>query len=178
MNGGAWLTLDGGFAVDVLLRDLTVVEHWIAEAQLGRFAIDGLPGYVAGIPTYSLMAEASIAQPLRGRLSLPTEFPGALAVSGAAVWRWNRDFSLRYVEMHARRGNAVALIGQASRAVLEEAHARCSAGRRWVLNEKHLVEAADLQVASRALADVAAAAAAGDDALHTAIGVLRRTLGA
>ena len=36
MNGGAWLVC-GGERVDVLLRDLDVVEHWTRRAELGEF---------------------------------------------------------------------------------------------------------------------------------------------
>lgn len=53
MNGGSWLQLDD-LRIDVLVRDLDVVEHWAGEAGAGRFEVDGLPGYVAGITTYSL----------------------------------------------------------------------------------------------------------------------------
>ena len=55
MNGGAWLTVDG-LKVDVMLRDLDVVGHWSAEAAQGRYEVDALLGYVAGAPTYGLMA--------------------------------------------------------------------------------------------------------------------------
>jgi hypothetical protein len=39
MNGGAWLTIDGT-KVDVLLRDLDVVEDWSARARGGEFEVD------------------------------------------------------------------------------------------------------------------------------------------
>ena len=39
VNGGAWLEIDVE-RVDLLYRDLDVVEHWIAEADAGRFEID------------------------------------------------------------------------------------------------------------------------------------------
>ena len=143
MNGGAWLEVEG-LALDVLLRDLDAVEHWTTEAGAGRFAMDGLPGYVAGIPTYSLAAEASVAVLLRGDLQRPKEFPDALVDAGATKWRLNRDFSLYHASMHARRGNAVPVAGQLARAVLEEAHARACASRRWVLNEKHLLDAVEM----------------------------------
>src|SRR6266699_1645524 len=55
MNGGAWLRC-GGEKVDVLLRDLDVVEHWIRRAEKGEFEVDALLGYVAGVPTYVLSA--------------------------------------------------------------------------------------------------------------------------
>jgi len=149
MNGGAWLDVDGA-RVDVLLRDLDVVEHWTREAEAGRFEVDGLLGYVAGIPTYSLAAEAAVAVTVRGAFDGARAFPERLAEFAPAQWRYRRDFSLRYAERHASRGNVPGTVGQAARAVLEEAHARWCAERRWVLNEKHVVagvgldEAADL----------------------------------
>lgn len=119
MNGGSWLTI-GEMSVDVLLRDLDAVEHWTTEAGKGRFDIDGLPGYVAGIPTYSVTAEASVSRTIRGSLAVETRFPEALGELGPERWRFNRDFSLYHAEMHARRGNAAGAVGQAARAVFEE----------------------------------------------------------
>jgi hypothetical protein len=65
MNGGAWLTVDG-LKVDVMLRDLDVVGHWSAEAERGRYEVDALLGYVAGAPTYGLMAEVAVSRALVG----------------------------------------------------------------------------------------------------------------
>src|SRR3954471_5857863 len=42
MNGGGWLTVDG-VRVDVLYRDLDAVEHWIRQAEAGRFEVDTVP---------------------------------------------------------------------------------------------------------------------------------------
>lgn len=118
--------------------------NWTAEAADGRFDIDGLPGYVAGIPSYSLTAEASARRTIRGSIDVDTAFPDALRELGPIRWRFNRDFSLYHAQMHARRGNAVGTLGQVARAVFEEAHARCCAGATWVLNEKHLLTTAGL----------------------------------
>ncbi len=142
MNGGSWLDV-GSIRVDVLLRDLDVVDHWTTEAESGRFEIDGLPGYIAGIPTYSLTAEANLCRPIRGSIET-SSFPEALRALGSQRWRFNRDFSLYHAEQHARRGNVAGTLGQAARAVFEEAHARCCAAGTWVLNEKHVVGAAGL----------------------------------
>jgi hypothetical protein len=144
MNGGAWLEVDGT-RVDVLLRDLDVVEHWTKEAEGGRYEVDGLLGYVAGIPTYSLAAEAAAAVTIRGSFAGRTAFPDALAEAAPARWRYCRDFSLMYAERHAGRGNTAGTVGQAARAVLEEAHARACEARRWVLNEKHVVAGVGLE---------------------------------
>src|SRR5438105_4581123 len=56
MNGGAWLRC-GGEKVDVILRDLDVVEHWTRRAEKGEFERDALLGYLAGVPSYLLSAE-------------------------------------------------------------------------------------------------------------------------
>jgi hypothetical protein len=56
MNGGAWLKC-ADEKVDVILRDLDVVEHWTRRAERGEFEVDALLGYLAGIPTYTLCAE-------------------------------------------------------------------------------------------------------------------------
>jgi hypothetical protein len=150
MNGGAWLDVGGG-RVDVLLRDLAVVEHWTREAQLGRYEVDGLLGYVAGLPTYSLTAEATFARPLCGTLAIATPFPTALASTAPPRWRFCRDFSLHHAEMHAAQANVAGAVGQAARAVLEEAHARACEQQRWVLNEKRLVRGCGLDAASALL---------------------------
>lgn len=141
MNGGSWLTVDD-VRVDVLLRDLNALDHWTAEAAQGRFDIDGLPGYVAGIPTYSLTAEASLRRTIRGSIEVDGDFPDALREAGPQRWRFNRDFSLYHAEVHAHRENAAGAIGHVARAVFEEAHARCCAASTWVLNEKHVVSVA------------------------------------
>lgn len=143
MNGGSWLTV-GDVRVDVLLRDLDALDHWTAEAAQGRFDIDGLPGYVAGIPTYTLTAEASVRRSIRGSIEVDSDFPDALREAGPQKWRFNRDFSLYHAEMHAHRENAAGVIGHVARAIFEEAHARCCAASTWVLNEKHVVSAAGL----------------------------------
>ena len=76
MNGGAWLR-GGGAKVDVLLRDLDVVEDWTLRATEGEFEVDALLGYVAGIPTYSLAAELATCRLLRGSIPRVALFPPA-----------------------------------------------------------------------------------------------------
>jgi hypothetical protein len=142
MNGGAWLVC-GGERVDVLLRDLDVVEHWTRRAELGEFEVDALLGYVAGVPTYLLCAELASCQLLRG--TLPTAlFPSALAAAAPPRWRFCRSFSLEYARVHAARGNHVGAVAQAAKAVMEEAHAVTCEQSRWVCNEKRLIDAAGL----------------------------------
>lgn len=169
MNGGAWLTV-GGERVDVILRDLDVVETWSARAHRGSFEIDLLLGYLAGIPTYSLLAERAVAVPIRGHIpALPSsdmpmegatstsslseassaphtagELPPLLAASAPSRWRFHRDFSLEQARARARRGDAIGATGQCARAVIEHGHAVLCARGQWVLNEKHIIERAGL----------------------------------
>jgi hypothetical protein len=144
MNGGAWLERDG-MKVDVLLRDLDVVEHWTRRAEEGYFEVDALLGYVAGAPTYMLTAELAVNRVLAGELPRVTTFPAELAAKAPERWRYHRTFSLDYARMLARRNNVVGAVSQAAKAVLEEAHAIACERRRWVLNEKRLVAAAGLE---------------------------------
>ena len=65
MNGGASLTVDGR-RVEVIYRDLDAVEHWVAEASEGRFEIDAVDGWLAGMPTYVLVGELASCEALPG----------------------------------------------------------------------------------------------------------------
>jgi Nucleotidyltransferase domain len=144
MNGGAWLRLDG-LKVDVLLRDLDAAEHWSARARDGHYEVDALLGYVAGVPTYSLMAELALNRVVTGTLPRIAEFPPALARTGAVRWRQHAEFSLVHARMRAERGDVVGTVAQAAKAVVETAHGMVCQRREWVLNEKHLVERAGLR---------------------------------
>src|SRR5436305_3037220 len=64
-NGGAWLTIDGR-RVDLIYRDLDDVEGRIADAESGRYSVERLAFYVAGIPTYTVVGELSLHRVLLG----------------------------------------------------------------------------------------------------------------
>ena len=142
MNGGAWLTV-GGEKVDVLLRDLDVVEYWTERAMNGEFEVDALLGYVAGVPTYTLMGELASCRVLHGDLP-SVSYPTRLAASAPARWRFSRTFSLDYARAHARQRHIVGAVAQTAKAVFEEAHAIACERGRWVCNEKRLIDAAEL----------------------------------
>jgi hypothetical protein len=143
MNGGAWLQVDGR-RVDLHYRDLDDVEHWLAEAQLGRFKVERLPFYLAGIPTYVVVGELAVAQVLVGELPRPA-YPAALRHSASSFWQAAAELSLDYADtVYARRGDALGCAGSLARAVIEAAHARLAARGSWVLNEKRIVQRAGL----------------------------------
>ncbi len=143
MNGGAWLSV-GGQAVDVLLRDLDVVERWQRKAERGEFEIDNVEGHLAGLPTYVLLAEVAANRTLWGRLP-EVRYPPALRESAARRWRWNAAFSLTHAAAHAARDDRAACAGLVARAALQAAHGRLAARGEWVLNEKGLLRRAGLQ---------------------------------
>lgn len=143
MNGGAWLECRGE-KVDVILRDLDVVEYWTRRAEQGEFERDALLGYLAGIPTYILSAELASCCALRGEVAAPP-FPPKLAAAAPPIWRFCRSFSLDYARTYAKRGNVAGAAGQAAAAVMEEAHAIVCERSQWVCNEKRLIETAGLE---------------------------------
>src|SRR5439155_4675209 len=142
MNGGAWLQC-GGEKVDVLLRDLEILEHWTRRAEKGEFEVDALLGYVAGVPTYMLSAELASCRVLSGHIPA-APFPPQLVAAAPPRWRFCRSFSLDYARMHAKRGNVLGATGQSAKAVMEEAHAILCERSQWVCNEKRLIETAGL----------------------------------
>ncbi|NMO21458.1 nucleotidyltransferase domain-containing protein [Pyxidicoccus fallax] len=143
MNGGAWLVIDGT-KVDVLLRDLDVVEYWSDRAETGHFEVDALLGYLAGCPTYMLRAELAWGRVLHGSLPRRASYPEPLAVTAQSRWRFSCAFSLEHARMRAARGDVVGAMGQAAKAAIEHAHAVLAGQRTWVLNEKRILERAGL----------------------------------
>jgi predicted nucleotidyltransferase len=143
-NGGGWLQVDGRH-VDVHYRDLADVEHHVAEARAGRFRIENLLFYLAGVPTYLLAAELAGNQVLVGSLPRP-DYPPALREQAPPAW-WSRaQLTLGYAgNVYAPRGRALECAGAAARACCETAHAILAARGEWVTNEKRLLDRAGLR---------------------------------
>lgn len=139
MDGGAWFVIDD-IKVDVIYRELGAVQHWIDEANEGRFRVELLGGFLAGFDTTVLVGEAALCKPMRGTMpfSVPS-FPDVLRASAPDAWRARRDFSLMYAEQHATRDDAVMVQAMKARAAIEEAHAVMAERGEWVLNEKGLL---------------------------------------
>lgn len=144
MNGGAWLTVEGT-PVDLLLRDLSRVECWQRDAELGRFDVDNVEGHLAGLPTYVVVGELALGRVLFGRLPAAS-FPEALRRAAPSRWRWVAAFSLFYAAKHAARGDGAAALGMIARAAVQVAHARMAEQAQWVLNEKGLLSRAGLDL--------------------------------
>jgi predicted nucleotidyltransferase len=150
VNGGGWLTA-GEAPVDILFRDLEIVEEWRRDAQDGRFEILPQNGYVAGAPTYLPVGELAVDRPLAGELPRP-DFPQALAESAPPRWEARASTALLFATQHARLDDPVACTGMLATAILCGAHARLAARREWALNEKRLAARAGLDRAADVLA--------------------------
>lgn len=142
-NGGAWLRVDDR-PVDIHYRDLTVVEHELAEAREGRFHVEPLMFHLAGIPSYLVVAELALNRVLHGTLPRP-EYPEKLRESAPDVWWGMADFTLTYAEAgHARHGRLTQCLGLVAQATSQAAHAVLAARGIWVTNEKTLLSKAGL----------------------------------
>ncbi|MGH8932826.1 MAG: nucleotidyltransferase domain-containing protein [Egibacteraceae bacterium] len=143
VHGGAWLSIDST-PVDVLFRDLDIVEPWLRQAQRGHFEVLTQNGHIVGAPTYLPVGELALCQPISGEVPRPS-FPDALADAAPRRWEGRAGVSLVFADGHARLGDAVCCAGMLADAVLCVAHARLARDREWVLNEKRLIMRAGLQ---------------------------------
>ena len=150
VHGGAWLTIDAT-PVDVLFRDLDLVEHWLDEAQQGRFEVLSQNGYIVGAPTYLPVGELAICRRIAGELPRPS-FPAALAATAGERWRGRAGVALMFAQGYAHAADVVCCAGMLAEAVLCVAHARLAERREWVLNEKALVRRSELDEVQALLA--------------------------
>jgi hypothetical protein len=142
VNGGAWLTVQDQ-RVDLLYRDLDVVQHWLNEAESGRYEVDQVEGYLAGMATYVLAGELALAELLAGELPRP-EFPDALQQAAPGRWRRSASLSLVVADAAASRHDVVSCAGLLAKAAIEAAQAALAERREWALNEKTIIRRAGL----------------------------------
>jgi hypothetical protein len=137
MNGGASFTVEGR-RVEVLYRDLDAVEHWMAESSAGRFEIDAVEGWLAGMPTYVLVGELATCDGLAGELPRP-EFPAALRESATRRWHDTAARVLAISESLASRGDVAGCAGLLAKAAVATAQARLAERGEWALSEGGIV---------------------------------------
>jgi predicted nucleotidyltransferase len=163
VNGGAWLTVEGR-RVDLLYRDLAVVEHWTHEAEAGRYERDHVEGYIGGMATYVLAGELALNRVLHGTLPRPP-FPALLADVAPTRWFRSAAFSLDVASTFVARGDRAGAIGLAAKALVALAQGVIAARREWVLNEKGIATRAGLSD----LAELVSPGASTFDATTSAI---------
>jgi hypothetical protein len=169
MNGGASLAVEGR-RVEVIYRDLDAVKRWVAEATEGRFEIDAVDGWLAGMPTYVLVGELATCEALAGELPRP-EFPGALRESATRRWRDNAASALEIAESLASRGDVAGSVGLLASAAVATAQARLAERGEWALSESGIVRRAGLSRTEAILA------ATGDRPLDLERAVSRMRVG-
>jgi hypothetical protein len=143
MNGGATLTVDG-HRVDLHYRDIAEVRRWIQESEAGRFEVDSSSRSVAGVPSYTLAAELALGRVVAGSLEEVIQYPEKLAEEGAKRWRDSAESSLDHAGDRAEHGDLAGVLAHLARACIEVAHARLCEARRWTVNEKEILERAEL----------------------------------
>jgi hypothetical protein len=171
-NGGARLAVEGE-QVDLLYRDLDFVRHAIDEAEAGRYEVDQVEGYLAGMASYVLVGELALAEVLAGELPRPG-FPRALRDTAPHRWRASAAFSLAVADTAAEHHDIVSCAGLLAKAAIEAAQAALAEKGEWALNEKGIVRRAELGARVEAIL-----AAPGDRAfeLARAVTAMRAVLG-
>ncbi len=150
-NGGAWLQVDGR-KTDVHYRDLDDVEYQITEARAGRFGVEKLLFYLAGVPTYVLAAELALNTVLSGDLPRPA-YPDALRTAAPPRWWNDAQATLAYGRgAYAARGMLTETAGTVATAACQAAHAVMAGTGQWVTNEKALLDRAGLRGVDEILA--------------------------
>lgn len=172
VHGGGWLTVEGT-DVDILFRDLDVVEAWRADAERGKFEVLLQAGCLVGAPTYLPVGELACCQPIHGQLDRPTTYPAQLAASAAPAWRGQAEVALMFARGYATINDTTCCAGMLSQAVLCEAHARLAEQRRWALNEKRLIPEAGLNAVQPLLATLGT----GPDTLASTVDKIQQNLG-
>jgi hypothetical protein len=174
-NGGAWLRIDG-VPVDLLWRDLAVVEHEIHEAEAGRWRMEPLMFHVAGIPTYLLVAELALNRTLVGALPRPT-YPAALRARASRDWADRAELHLEHARSaHARHGRGAATLGLIVIGAAEYAHAVAARGGVWVTNDKTLLDRGGMSGVDALLATAERTPAGLERTVDAVLALGRRTL--
>jgi hypothetical protein len=141
-NGGGQLTVEGQ-RVDLVYRDLDVVQYWIDEAEAGSYEVERVEGYLAGMATYVLAGELALAEVLAGDLPRP-EFPEAVRQIAPGRWHASAAFSLAKAGTAAEHHDVVSCTGLLAKAAIEVAQAALAGRGEWVLTEKGIVREAGL----------------------------------
>ncbi len=172
-NGGAWLEVRGR-RVDVHYRDLDEVGRVLADAERGRFEVERLLFYLAGVPTYVLLAELAVNRVLHGELPRPG-YPDALRRSASRRWWAEARHTLGYARgAYAERGMPTETAGAVATAACQAAHGVLAARGEWVTNEKTLLSRAGLREVDGLLGGLTADARSLTSAVDAASALLER----
>lgn len=149
VNGGAWLRVDG-VAVDWILRDLDRVEGVWEDCREGRYEVGVQPGHPLGFWSPCYPGEVALGQVLAD----PTGELAALRTAVSAypeplrdallAGAWEAEFLAAGAAKGAARADALYVSLCLSKAFGILVQALYASDRRWCLNEKGALAAAEL----------------------------------
>jgi hypothetical protein len=183
IDGGAWLTIDGGH-VDLLYRCIDKVRDVIEACRAGRIERVYQPGHPHAFVSAIYMGELALARVLwdpdrvLARLRRRCEpYPPALREALIRTFLWEARFAVENA-LHGRgRDDPAYVAGCGFRTVACLCQSLFALNGVWLLNEKGAAQAADRL--ARRPADfavrVAQAIAAGADGLPALMGLAQET---
>jgi hypothetical protein len=119
------------------------VEHWTAEANQGRFEVHILGYHLAGEHVGGDAGELAGSHTLWGELPRPT-YPQALRRAAPPSWLRRANRELDYATYWAASENPVSCAGALAKVTVQAAHARLAHRGVWALNEKRMIQWAEL----------------------------------
>ena len=151
INGGAWTRIQGT-KLDLLYRDLRLVDRVLDDCAAGRVNCDYQPGHPHGFHNHSYAGEVhhglALHDPdgaLAGRQARTSPYPPALAAAIVRRYLWEAGFATTTAAGAARRGDLTYVSGCLFRAVACLVQVLFAVNGRWFVNEKGSVaEAARL----------------------------------
>jgi predicted nucleotidyltransferase len=150
INGGAW-TVVHGVKVDLLYRDLGLVDRVLDDCAAGRTTCAYQPGHPHGFHSHSYAGEVhhglALHDPtgaLAARQGRTSPYPPALRRELVRRYLWEADFAVATAAGAAGRGDLAYVSGCLFRAVACLVQVLFALNGRWFLNEKGAVaEAAE-----------------------------------
>jgi len=149
INGGAW-TRVRDTRVDLLYRDLRLVDRVLDDCLAGRTTCAYQPGHPHGFHSHSYAGEVhhglalhDPAGALAARRARTSPYPPALRREVVRRCQWEADFAVRTAHGAAGRGDLAYVSGCLFRAVACLVQVLFALNERWLLNEKGAVREAD-----------------------------------
>ena len=148
INGGAWTRIQGT-KLDLLYRDLRLVDQVLDDCAAGRVTCDYQPGHPHGFHNHIYAGEVhhglALHDPdgaLADRQARTSPYPPALARTIVRRHLWEAGFAVTTAHGPAGRGDLAYVSGCLFRLVGVCVHALHGAAGRWLINEKGAVAAA------------------------------------
>lgn len=147
VDGGGWLTVDGG-AVDWIYRDVDRVRACWADAERGRYAFHVQAGHPLGVTDFSYPGELASSRILADPSGELAELRAGMRVyprplaEALVAGLWEADFLIGLARKAVSRGDSAYVAGCLFRMAGVLAHALHGAAGHWLINEKGAVAAA------------------------------------